>query len=78
MRTCDGAMVVLLAAMLVGGAVTISAAQPTGAPTARAAGDQAAVVATLKEELERLKPYLRPRVPDAPEGRMIEFSPAVP
>lgn len=22
------------------------------------------------------KPYLRPRVPDAPEGRMIEFSPA--
>jgi len=22
------------------------------------------------------KPYLRPRVPDAPEGRMIEFSPS--
>lgn len=56
MRTCERTVVILVAAaLLTGGAVLTGAAQPATAPTAGAAGDQAAEVASLKEEIERLK-----------------------
>ena len=56
MHSCERAVLILVAAaMLTGGAVLTSAAQPAGGPSATPIGDQAAEVARLKEEIERLK-----------------------
>jgi len=56
MRAYERAVVILVAvALLAGGAAPIGTAQPAGPPTTAAAGDQAAEVARLKDEIERLK-----------------------
>ena len=51
---------------------TIEARDPTGFPKAY----RDALSGCLACHQASEKPFLRPRVPDAPEGRMIEFSPS--
>jgi hypothetical protein len=62
---------VVALAFSAGAAVPARAAEPAGQPAKAGAADPAAEIARLREEIERLKGI----VPDAPEGRMIEFSP---